>query len=300
MHAAAHDTDSPALRTLLRSVGQIVLQPNAFTGACVLAALLVCNVRLACAAMIGATTANVVAMLINHDDACTRDGANGFNGALAALATFSYVADPATATALAILSATAAAVLQAPWSRWLRMRGLAVYSSPYIVVTWGWLALLREPVDTIAPAVQPVTTSLGIASGVLSSFAQTAFASGALPGLLVLMGIAAASRRHACAALVGAVLANAVLWWCGTPLSSFDAGLLGFNGALAALALVDRGFGYALAGAALAAILQHATTIAGWPMMTAPFVVATWSLQMLYRSRIANAARTETESAPAR
>jgi urea transporter len=298
MHAAAHDTDSAALRTLLRSVGQIVLQPNALTGACVLAALLVCNARLACAAVIGATTANVVAMLMNHDDACTRDGSNGFNGALAALAAFSYVADPATATALAILSATAAAALHAPWSRWLRTRGLATYSSPCIVVTWGWLALLHAPLDTVAPAIQPATTSIGLASGVLSGFAQTAFALGALPGLLVLAGIAAASRRPACAALAGAVLANGLLWLCGTSLSSFDAGLLGFNGALAALALVDRGFGYALTGAVLAAVLQHATTLAGWPMMTAPFVVATWGLQMLYRSRIANAARTETESTP--
>ena len=51
----------PPLRTLLRSLGQIVLQPNAFTGACLLAAWLLCDPRLACAALMGAIAANVSA-----------------------------------------------------------------------------------------------------------------------------------------------------------------------------------------------------------------------------------------------
>ncbi|MGH8782426.1 urea transporter [Paraburkholderia sp.] len=302
MHAAVHDTDTAALRTLLCSVGQIVLQPNAFTGACVLAALLVCDLRLACGAAIGAVTANVVATLTDHDDVRTRAGLNGFNGALAALAVFSFVKDPATATALAILAATAAAALHGPWSRRLHTYGLCAYSSPCVVITWGWLALLREPVpvSVTAASLHPLAASLGIADTVLGSLAQTAFASGAWPGLLVLTGIAAASRRHACAALAGAVLASVVQRLCGAPLSSFDAGLLGFNGALAALALVDRGFRYALAGAALAAALQQITSYwntPGWPTMTAPFIIATWSLQMLYRSRIVNGAPETREAA---
>src|SRR5258708_17240079 len=63
MHAAATEAQSAALRTLLRSFGQIVLQPNAFTGACLLGAWLLYDPRLACAALIGAISANVSALL---------------------------------------------------------------------------------------------------------------------------------------------------------------------------------------------------------------------------------------------
>jgi urea transporter len=37
MHDVSNQAESAALRTLLRSLGQIVLQPNAFTGLCLLA-----------------------------------------------------------------------------------------------------------------------------------------------------------------------------------------------------------------------------------------------------------------------
>ena len=94
MHAAATQARSAALRTLLRSLGQIVLQPNAFTGACLLAAWLVCDPRLACAALMGAIAANVSAVLAGYQEDDTRAGLHGFNGALAGLA-FVAVTDPA-------------------------------------------------------------------------------------------------------------------------------------------------------------------------------------------------------------
>lgn len=123
MHAAATEAESAALRTLLRSLGQIVLQSNAFTGACLLAAWLLCDPRLACAALMGAVAANVGAVLAGYREDDTRAGVHGFNGALAGLAAFSFVADNATAAAVAILTATGTAWLLEPWSRWLRAWG---------------------------------------------------------------------------------------------------------------------------------------------------------------------------------
>jgi urea transporter len=99
--------------------------------------------------------------------------------------------------------------------------------------------------------------------------------------LLVLTGIAGASRRHALAALTGAALASAAHLLLGASTGSFDAGLLGFNGALTALALVDCGVMPMLGGIALAVVLQAAAACFGWPAMTAPFVLATWCMQTL-------------------
>jgi len=116
-------------------------------------------------------------------------------------------------------------------------------------------------------------------TGVFSSFAQIGFASGALPGLLVVIGIAAASRRHALWALFGAGFASFAHLLIGAHTSSFSAGLLGFNGALTAIALADYGIATIAAGVALSVVLQAFATYYGLPAMTAPFVLATWSMQ---------------------
>ncbi len=135
MHAAATDAQSAALRTLLRSLGQIVLQPNAFTGACLLAAWLLAIPRLACAALMGAVAANVSAILIDarppEPDDETRAGLHGFNGALAGLAAFNFIADNATAAAVAIFAATGYCMASQPWFRaGFAARGLGFFSSP--------------------------------------------------------------------------------------------------------------------------------------------------------------------------
>ncbi|WNC92009.1 urea transporter [Paraburkholderia sp. FT54] len=313
MHAAATEAQSAALRTLLRSLGQIVLQANAFTGACLLAAWLLYDPRLACAALMGAVAANVSAVLAGYREDDTRAGLHGFNGALAGLAAFSFIADNATAGAVAILAATCTAWFVEPWSRWLLARGLGFFSSPCLIVTWLWLPIVtvNAPSVNVAPAHTLSATQLG--SGLLASFAQTGFASDALPGLLVLIGIAAASRRHACWALIGAVFASAAHLLLGATTSSFDAGLLGFNGALTALALADCGVVAILGGVAVAVLLQAAAAHVGWPVMTAPFVLATWSVQWLKRRLVCgmavgaaepakpvDAARAATTPAPAR
>jgi urea transporter len=293
MHTAATDDSADALRTLLRSLGQIALQANAFTGACLLVAWLLAGPRLACAALMGAVAANVSALLAGYRDDDTRAGLHGFNGALAALAAFSFITDAPTAVGVAILAATATAWLVGPWSRWLRARGLSCLSSPCLIVTWLWL-----PVVTSGPQHANLASHLasphapGAAQwshGVLAAFAQTGFASGALPGLLVLIGIAAASRQHALWALTGATLASAAHLLFGATPNSFDAGLLGFNGALTALALVDSGLAWMLGGVAVSVALQAVAARFGWPAMTAPFVLATWCMQWL-RHRVTRAA----------
>ncbi|RZF27030.1 urea transporter [Paraburkholderia sp. UYCP14C] len=287
MHAAATDAPSSSLsaplRTLLRSLGQIVLQPNAVTGACMIGAWLLSEPRLVCAALLGAIAANISAMLAGSADADLRAGLLGFNGALAGLAAFSFIGDPATASAVAILAATGTAWLLRPWSRWLRTRGLGYLSSPCLIVTWLWLPLIaRGPLPT-APATAHPVDALRFVSGVLAGVAQTGFASGAAPGVLVLLGIAAASRKHALYALAGAGLASAAHLWLGAGVPSFDAGLSGFNGALTALALADAGYAAMLGGIAMSVLLQAAAMHFGWPAMTAPFVLATWSIRSLGR-----------------
>ena len=286
MHATSSHAESAALRTLLRSLGQIVLQPNAFTGACLLAAWFVCDPRLAGGALTGAIAANIGAVLAGYREDDTRDGLHGFNGALAGLAAYTFVANDATAAALAILTGISTAWLLQPWSRWLRALGLSVYSSPCLIVTWLWLPLVKGAAAT-TPAVD-VAVLASLPGGVLSGLAQTGFAYGALAGLLVLAGIAASSRRQAMWAVAGSAIGGGAHLLLGASPASFDAGLAGFNGALTAIALAENAWGAVLGGILLSVGLQQLVGRVGLPAMTAPFVVATWSVQRLIRQCTVN------------
>ncbi|MBN3858290.1 urea transporter, partial [Paraburkholderia sp. Ac-20340] len=235
--ARAASPDSAAslaepLRTLLRSLGQIVLQKHAGTGACVLAALALCDLRLACAALIGATAANVCALLGRAPFDAIRDGLAGFNGALAGLAAFTFAADTATAFALALLAAAFSAWLGTPLVRALGRARLAVYSAPCLAATWLWMTLgaggERVAAGSPATAISGASDASDALAGVLSGVAQTVFATGALPGLVLLAGLAWSSRRAAAYALGGTALASALEYALGAPPASFAAGLCGF------------------------------------------------------------------------
>ncbi|WP_321949510.1 urea transporter [Paraburkholderia sp. J10-1] len=282
---------APALRALLRSLGQIVLQANAGTGACLLAALALTDWRLALAALLGAAAANVCALVAGHAETAIHDGLAGYNGALAALAAFTFVGDAGTAAALALIAGGASAWIAGPLNRWLARARLGLYSVPCLIATWIWLPLHpgSEPVATasavapLAPHGSPLEAAVHAAAGVLSGLAQTTFATGAAAGLCVLAGLAWSSRRAAVYALSGAALASALELARGVSPDAFGAGLAGFNGALAALAVCTLGMRAAFCATMLAAALHLAAVRCGLPALTAPFVLASWSVHIAAR-----------------
>ncbi|HDR9509782.1 urea transporter [Burkholderia cepacia] len=275
MPTARSASPSIDLRILLRGIGQIVLQANAFTGALLLAALALTDVRLACAALVGSAAASMTAVLTGAERRDVELGRHGFNGALAALIAVLFAPHPLAALALVPLVAIGSALVQramrAPLARWRQ----CPYSSPCLAVTALWMSFVAPPHASGATAGATLTLS-SIADALLSGIAQTTFAQGAWAGALIVAGIAAASRRAAAFALGGAIVSAALLLALGANGMSFADGLLGFNGALAALALAPRGPRAAFAAAALAALIQWLATCAGIPAFTAPFVLASW------------------------
>jgi urea transporter len=265
------------LRILLRSLGQIVLQPHAATGACVLAALACTGLPALGAALLGAGVANLVARRAGYPRADAQLGLHGFNGALAALAAVSHVADPAAGLGLGLLAASLAGGCVGPMAGWLRARGLCAYSSPALVATALWLPFQAGTPGL--PGGAPGWTVTDALLGGCAGIAQTSFASGAPVGLLMLVGLAAASYRAAALAWCGALgvsLALVALRAPGADAAALAAGLLGFNGALTALALAGRGAPTLLAGLATVTLLQWLAMRAGLATLTLPFVLASW------------------------
>ncbi|MGU7778787.1 urea transporter [Burkholderia sp. PU8-34] len=274
------------LRVLLRSIGQIVLQANALTGTLLLAALAVTDVRLACAALLGAAAANMTAVLTGAVRRDVELGLHGFNGVLAALAAVTFAPQPFAAVALAPLAAIGAALVQRAMRRPLEKWRQCPYSSPCLAVTALWLPFVALQHAGTGAAEVPPHVPLSLAAfgpALLAGIAQTTFAQGAWAGALLVAGLAAASRRAAAFALGGALVSTALLLALGANASTCADGLLGFNGALTALALMPRGTRAAVAGAVLAALLQWLAMRADVAVLTAPFVLASWLVVMLTR-----------------
>lgn len=274
MPTARPASPSIDLRILLRSIGQIVLQANAFTGAMLVAALALTDLRLACAALVGAAAANVTAVLTGAERRAVEQGLHGFNGALAALVAVVFAPAP-LALVLAPLAAIGAALVQramrTPLAKWRQ----CAYSSPCLAATALWLPFVAMQ-HASGVATDPAPTLSSVAAALLSGVAQTAFAQGPWAGMLIVAGIAVASRRAAAFALGGAIVSTVLLVALGAGDTGFTDGLLGFNGALAALALMSRGTRAALAAAALAALIQWLAMRADVPALTAPFALASW------------------------
>ncbi|WP_334011883.1 urea transporter [Burkholderia cepacia] len=275
MPTARSASPSIDLRILLRGIGQIVLQANALTGALLLAALALTDLRLACAALLGSAAASITAVLTGAERHDVEQGLHGFNGALAALIAALFAPASLAAVALAPLAAIGAALVQramrTPLARWRQ----CPYSSPCLAVTALWLPFVAPQHATDATAGAALTPS-SVTDALLSGVAQTTFAQGAWAGALIVAGLAVASRRAAAFALGGAIVSTVLLLTLGANDALFADGLLGFNGALAALALMSRGPRAALAAAALAALIQWLAMRAGIPVFTAPFALASW------------------------
>lgn len=294
------------LRTLLRGLGQILLQAHAGTGACVLAALTLASPALAAAALGGTAAANLAALLTGGatdtaEAERARLGLHGYSGALAALAPVALLADRSTAFALATLAALLAGALYRPVERRLTRLGGAAYSLPAVLTIGIWLPWVPPGALATgagqAAGAGPWACASGAAFGAL---AQAGFASGALPGAIMLAGIALASPRAALLALAGGGAASLLLLAAGAPAPHCAAGLLGYNGALAALALRRCGVRAALGAALLAAALQWLALRAGLPPFSAPFAIAACGVTMrLHRARgKARATAIATAAAP--
>lgn len=271
------------LLSFARSIGQIVLQRNAATGAFVFAGVLCASPRLACGVLIGALAGKVVTLITDSADSpALRDDLYGFNGALAALAAFTFIRDASQAAAVAILAAVFATMLAGTLARGLSRWNLPILSSPAIIVTWCWMPLLadRGEVGALGPVARSVDALIEAA---FAGLAPIVFASGALAGGLIAAGLLAARPARAGWALAGSVLGAALHGLGGANDGVLLSGACGFNAALVALAAAPLGARYAFIGVAVAVVIERIADSAGIAALTAPFVLASWTVIALAR-----------------
>jgi urea transporter len=269
-------------RTLLRGLGQIMLQKSAVTGFFFLAGIAVNSLWMALGALLGDVVGTIFAKSIKYDLTEIEDGLYGFNGALVGIAMLFFLG-PRWQTILLIVGGSAAStVIMHFMTHRLKV---PPYTAPFVVATWGLFLVVRvfSLPGFISSTLPPLTLwesiySPEVTSSVFTGIGQVMFQGNVFSGLFFLLGIVACSKREAMWTLAGSILCTAMAVIVGFPRGEIAVGILSYNGILTAIAL-SKVYHRAWVPA-IGALLSFPLTIAIQRLavipLTAPFVLVTW------------------------
>lgn len=285
---------------VLRGVGQVMFQNNAFAGAIFLVGIFVNSTLFGVAAIVGAVASTATAYALRVDRVRVRAGLYGFNGTLVAVALTYFLRSEIVTWGYVVAASASSTVATAALSNLLG-KGRPALTAPFIVTTLAFVlaadrfgALHTTGLLPTAGLPKGTTAVVGVVDagtlidGFFKGVAEVFFQDNVSSGVLMLVGLFVSSRLACAAAATGAVVGMLVAWLMGAPEPAIRLGLFGFNPALTAIALasvflaLDRVSAlYSLLAVVMTAVVFASVSAAflpiGMPALTAPFVLVTWT-----------------------
>lgn len=267
-----------------RGIGQVMFQNNALSGALMLVGIVCSSWQLALLAVLGNVASTATAWFCGYSREDIKNGLYGFNGTLVGIAVGVFMKIAWLPMLLLIVASALSTWITYLFSLQRRLSG---YTAPFILSVWillgvcGWV--FPSWLLPAAPAV-PVLSADWLSAFCLN-IGQVMFQGGSLfSGLLFLLAIAVNSRINAFYTILGAALPLGVAWLAGTDYAVLNAGLVGYNGVLCAIALGDRTLrsgAWAVLSILLSVLLQGLGMHWGITTLTAPFVLSVWMVVLL-------------------
>lgn len=267
------------LLILGRGVGQVMFQNNALSGALMLVGILLNSWQMALLAVAGNVISTLTAYISGYNREDINNGLYGFNGTLVGIAVGVFMS--VTVGSLVWL------VLASCLSTWIArllglQRFLPGFTAPFILAVWILLAVCAWmfPALLLSSGDASGEQSLAFFRAFSLNIGQVMFQGSSIwTGVLFLLGILVNSRVNACYTVLGALLPIPVAILLGVETTAMNAGLMGYNGVLCAIALGDKtwkGGVYAIFSVLLSVVFQLWGMNAGITTLTAPFVLSVW------------------------
>ncbi|MHA6697279.1 urea transporter [Chryseobacterium sp. A321] len=268
------------LKSILRGIGQIMFQNNSFSGLLFLLGVLYSAPQLAAAAVVGTLLSTGTAQLLGYSKQDIREGLYGFNGALTGIAIGYFFGFTLTTVSVLILGAA----LTSPLSFYLK-KVIPPYTAPFVLVTWISMAVLLFlfKIPLLAFPL-PLDMPLDLFAATAKSFGQVLFQENSVTGILFLLGLLLNSKTAAMYGLYAAILGTLIALLLREPISGLNAGLMGYNAILCAIALADSkrsSFVWISIATLLSVLLNIGLAKAGIITLTAPFILSTWMVLKL-------------------
>lgn len=269
-----------------RGLGQVMFQNNAVSGLLMLVGIVCNSWLLALLALLGNFVGTVTAFFSGYSKEDIEDGLYGFNGTLVGIAVGVFM-EPGVASLLLLVAGSMLSTWIARVFAYQKL--LPGFTAPFILAVWLLQALCRGWFPSLlSSSVMPEETAADWFRAFSLNIGQVMFQGGTvLSGLFFLAGILLNSRVHALYTVWGALLPLGMVWMVGSDYAAFNAGLLGYNAVLCAIALGDRswaGAAWATLSVTLSVLLQVWGMSLGMTTLTAPFVVSVWIVSGMRRA----------------
>ncbi|MEU6056160.1 urea transporter [Streptomyces xanthochromogenes] len=283
---------------VLRGQAQVQFMPSAVTGVIFTVALFAAGWQYGLYGLIGTALGTATAQLLGVDRSRVSAGLEGFNACLVAVA-FAVFLGPGHPSTMVLAAGGCAVVtvVTAAATTLLRGWGLPTLTLPFCL-TASAMTIAAPGFERVwhggPAAAGPIRAAEGSVALAVDDVGRAFFANIAqiflMPqwyvGLILLVGIFAASRTAGAMACVGSAVGVVTAWALGAPTARIVDGTMGYNAVLVAMALcgvllaADRwSLGFAMVGAAAATVLGPALNSllepAGGHSFTWPFVLTT-------------------------
>lgn len=274
--------------TILHGIGQVFFQNNWLSGMVFLIGIFYNSWVLGAAALVGAIMSTASAQLLKYRSQDIQKGLYGFNGTLIGIGIMCIF----EVTAISIIALIVGAVLSTIVTHFLK-KIILPFTAPFILVTWLSIFLLlfifKVPFINSSPEIGSALNEVEMISIFGKSFGQVMFQENTISGFLFLIAIFINDKTNAFYAIYAALLAPTIGWLISEPATNLNAGLLGYNSILCAIALSGRKK-TDLLWVTLAIILSTFLYI-GFAkshifVLTAPFVAATWIVLFLKNRKV--------------
>lgn len=299
----------------LRGVGQVCFLNNPITGAFIVAATFVADAWLGVAGLIGLVVSTLTAIVLGLDRGAIRAGLYGFNGVLVGLGLSVFLRpdwDWAVVGWIVAVSAFSTVLMAALATVFLSAWKVPPFTLAFNFATLIFLvaalnlahgrfggviepttpAITADQTATSLTAVSSDNSFIDVVTALFNGIGQLFFAKDVIAGILIIVGLAVASRIAALFALVGSATGMVTGLALGASGAAIYDGLWGFNSFDAALAVAGvfyvltwrsaiLGVGCAVAAALLFGAIGNLFAPWGLPALTLPFCFATLAFVLI-------------------
>jgi urea transporter len=297
--------------TLLRGVGQVMLQNNPITGLLFLVGIFINSYKYGLTALLGLVVATLAAYLLGADRTLIRNGQFGFNGVLTGITLSVFLQWDWPVAVYIVLGAIVSTIVMMGLAKLLISWDMAPLTAPFVLTAWLLLFALYQfgqlhptkligampvhPGAAIQTDLQEAAggdgavglTAANLANALFRGVGEVFLQDNLWTGVVFVIAILVNSRVCFGFALLGSALGGLTALVLGGDGVTIYHGLYGFNAVLTGIALGGLFLAlnwwstiYALIGTIFSAIVFAAIAVAlspiGMPALTAPFVLTTW------------------------
>lgn len=274
-----------AITPFFKSIGQIMLQDNAWTGLFFLAGICCGSYLMGIAVILAVIAGTFTAMLLKYNKDEVNDGLYGFSAALVGTALVCFF-QPTIIIWIAVLAGSALATMI---QHLFIVKRVPAFTFPFILATWLFLIIVHYYPALIQ--LQPATADTCANNYLIlfsHGFGQVIFQDSICAGILFMIGIFINRPIAVIYAILSIALSGMIAYWLREPVNDIYLGLLSYNAVLCAITFAGKkteDFIMGLISVIFSVLIMIQMRHLNLPALTFPFVLAVWLALIIKTAR---------------